>query len=314
MRSAKAAVVMICAVVLTAFSMAAGQVSQTGADAQWLALGQELAGVAPAMQDNPAPAGDSGACATSQPAGCQSRVVCCEEKPWEVKFFVYGWLPSVEGKAGGKKVSNVDVDLCDTIHGLKYLECMAPFDFEARLGNWGFIMDFLYVKLGHTVERKHVSAHLTAKETIMELAGYYRAVDCPVWPNKPGSSLKFDVLAGARENRIEGAVGLQLPNRAVAISRAEEWWDPFVGGRVTWQATEQWSFFARADVGGYGMENTSHIVWQFIGGVEYDFCRNVFLQLGYRLLDTHFDRGSGSAAFTYDITMKGPYLALGVKF
>ncbi len=88
----------------------------------------------------------------------------------------------------------------------------------------------------------------------------------------------------------------------------------FVGPRITWQATEKLSLFARGDVGGFGIGNSSQCTWQVIAGAEYDILKNVFLELSFRLLDIDYVSGSGSDKFTFDAQMAGPYLALGVKF
>lgn len=307
MPSAEVRIIVTCVVISAAISGAAGE-SPAGADAQWLAIGRELARTSPAVQNDSASSEAGGVDATTQPAGCQSRVVCCAEKPWEVKFFVYGWLPAINGRAGPRPVASVDFDFRDTLRGT---ECAVPFDLEARLGDWGFIFDFYYTRLTGTVEVGPFRPDLLAKRTIMELTGYYRAVNCPVWPGN-GSTLTFDLLGGARYNRLDETVSQRIDGITLSQSRVTEWWDPLVGGRAIWQTTEQLSFFARADVGGYGLPDASHIVWQFVGGAEYDFTRNIFAQVGYRLLHTEF--GGGNSPFTYDITLSGPYLAVGVKF
>jgi opacity protein-like surface antigen len=236
------------------------------------------------------------------------------EKPWEIKFKAYGWLAGVDGNAGiGRAVSHLNVDYCDLIDNLDLVECMVPVNLEARYQHWGIYADLFYVRLEDQVRRNRVNVNLEFKQAILELGGFYRVGTWPTAPNTD-SSITLDVLAGARYNRLEGNVGLETPERSISVGGTREWWDPFVGPRVIWQANEKLSLFARGDVGGFYLEHSSHFAWQIIAGADYDITKNFFIELGYRLLDTNFQSGSGPRHFTYDVRMQGPYLALGVKF
>lgn len=238
------------------------------------------------------------------------------DEPYEVRFKVYGWVPSVDGRAGaGRRVSNVDVSICDVLDNLDLIECMVPIDLEVRIGHWGLYADLLHTRLED--QRPNPlgpgKINLLAKQTILELGGFYRV---GVWSMAPkcGNSISLDILGGARYNEVAGNIGLQTPNHAVSIGGGREWWDPFVGPRVIWNANDKFSVFVRGDVGGFGLEHSSHFAWQIIAGADYYFTKNVFLELGYRLLDTNYTTITGPRHFTYDIQMEGPYLALGVRF
>lgn len=236
------------------------------------------------------------------------------DKPWEVKFKVYAWVPGMDGRVSvGRAVTHLNIDYCDVLEVLDKIECYVPFDLEARVGHWGFDVDMFHVRLEDTAHTPLGPVHLLAEQTILELAGFYRIGTWPACP-RSDSSISLDMFGGARYNRLNGGVGLPMVGQGIQLSRTEEWWDPFVGPRVTWRPMNKLSIFARSDIGGFGIENCSHSSWQFIGGAEYDFTKNVFLEVGYRLLDTDFDTGSGRNHFEYDILMQGPYLALGVKF
>lgn len=253
--------------------------------------------------------------AMSQPSDKpSSQPSAFDEKLWDVKFKVYGWVPSVSGHAGvGRKVSTVDVTKADVIEGLDLIESMVPVDLEVRYDHWGIFADLLYVRLENSVQKGPVKVDVEADQTIFELGGFYRV---GTWPLSPGSdkTLTLDALGGARYNRVSGSIGLQHPQRAISVGGAQEWWDPFVGPRINWHALDKLDIFARGDVGGFGIENCSHITWQFIGGADYYFTKNFFVELGYRLLDTDFEKGSGRDYFKYDLLTAGPYLAIGVKF
>jgi len=260
------------------------------------------------------PKGERGASGTPAAAANPDEQAPVSQMPWEVKFKVYAWIPGMSGHAGvGRAVSHLDVDYCDVLENLDLVESMAPFNLEARYGRFGLFADLFYVKLADQVQRGPITANLEATQTILELGGFYRVGTWPVNPSGQ-STISLDALSGARFNRLEGNLGLQTPRHEISIGGVQEWWDPFVGPRVTWQANDKFSVFARTDVGGFGIEHCSDFAWQFIAGAEYDITKNVFVELGYRLLDTSFHNGSGRKEFTYDVLMQGPYLALGVKF
>jgi hypothetical protein len=260
-----------------------------------------------------APAAAGGANGTGW-GDAESGLVEPKPKPWEVRFAAYGWVPGLDGTIGrGAASSDLDVNYCDVLENLDALECMIPFDFEARYEHIGVFTDLFYIKLEDQVTRDLVTANLEGQQTILEVGLFFRLGTWALSSEGP-SSLTADVLGGARYNRLEGNIGLQTPEHAFDIGGVRDWWDPFVGPRLIWQATEQFSLRARGDVGGFGIENCSHLVWQIIASVECDITKNILIELGYRLLDTDFETGSGADHFTYDVLMQGPYLALGVKF
>jgi opacity protein-like surface antigen len=180
----------------------------------------------------------------------------------------------------------------------------------------GLFTDLLYARLEDKFRagpNGGVKVNVEADQTIMEVGGFYRL---GTWPPNPGSasSVTLDILGGARYNRIGGDVGIQARNHGLSLGRVEEWWDPFVGPRVNWHAMDKLDIFARADVGGFGLEHCSHVAWQFVGGADYHFTKNFYVELGFRLLDQDYTAGSGRNRFAYDLRMAGPYLALGLDF
>ncbi len=236
------------------------------------------------------------------------------EKPWEVKFKIYGWLPTyIDGDAGVGSTSNLHYNCRDLLHLLDELTCLFEGDLEVRVGRWGVIADLIHGRLEDSRRRTLVKEHLTFELTILELAGFYR-VGTWALPPKCGKSISLDFLGGTRYIKLGGDAVIGGRHREIDLGGSRSWWDMFVGPRITWQATEKLSLFARGDVGGFGIGNSSQCTWQVIAGAEYDILKNVFLELSFRLLDIDYVSGSGSDKFTFDAQMAGPYLALGVKF
>jgi len=259
------------------------------------------------------PPGDGAATSPAE----KTKTPLIGDEPWEIRFKANGWIPGLKGHAGvGRAVGKVDVSSLDAIDNIDLVESIVPINLEARYGRWGFLADLFYVRVEDQLKAGPtggIKVNVEAEETILELGGFYRVGVCPLGP-KYGNSVTLDVLGGARYNRLAGNIGLQARGRGISLDGTQEWWDPFVGPRVIWNANEKLSLFARGDVGGFGLDNCSHFAWQFMGGVNYNFTKNFFVEAGYRLLDTDYESGSGRRHFMYDVQMAGPYITLGVKF
>jgi len=260
-----------------------------------------------ATADNAAPAGEQAAPAAP----------LIGDEPWEIRLKFYGWLPSIDGRAGlGKNGSPVNVTYGDLLSNLDTLQSLVPLDLEARLGHWGVYSDVLYLRAVTSTTvgpRGGVKVGVAGQQTIWEIGGFYRVGTWAVNPHW-GNSISVDAIGGVRYNNLGGTIGVETRRHAVSVGGEKEWWDPFVGPRVIWNLDEQFSLFARGDVGGFGIEDSSNFVWQFIGGGDWNICKYCFLEAGYRMLSTDYETGTGFRHFTYDTRMGGPYIALGVKF
>lgn len=236
------------------------------------------------------------------------------DEDYDLKFRIYTWIPNYHGAAGLMgNTSTLDVSCNDVFHALDEVTCMVPVNVEARLGRWGVIADLFYVRLKDSSTQGLVDVDVESTQTIMELAGFYRVC---TWATGSAqeSFLTVDVLGGARYNRLTGTIGLVAPGRSISVGGVREWCDPFVGARIAWQPTEKLSFFARGDVGGFGLHGSSDCAWQVTAAGSYGLTDHCFLELGYRVLATDYEEGSGSSRFVYDVTMHGPYLAVGLGF
>lgn len=293
-----------CAVAAAVASHAAAQDERTAPPRDtWLALAQAppLAAAEPSTQ----PAGRTAAPAGAADNRAQAQAPLIGDEPWEVRLKVLAPVVGLRGRGGaGAGVRNVRVTYDDYLHFVDEFECIAPVNLEARCGRWGLLVDLFYIRLEDRVRLRGRQIDLKLKQTALELGGFYRLGTWPMGP-RCGHSLSVDVLAGARYQRVEGNVAMQTP----AVS-AREWWDPFVGSRVTWNINGKLSLFARGDVGGFDLPNSSRFTWQFVGGLDYYFTRNCFAEVGFRLLDTNYRAGD----FVYDIETSGPYVAFGLRF
>ncbi len=236
-----------------------------------------------------------------------------QDKPFEFTLKPYFWIPSFKGEAViAGRAADIDVNFNDMLHLLDEIKCMVPINLETRWKNWGVLADVFYVKMEDRKSVGPITVKARLELEILELAGFYRL---GVWPvGTSAGRLSLDVLGGARYNRIQGDVGLLGRRISVSAGGTQDWWDPFIGPRITYQPCEKFSVSVRGDVGGFGIEGCSKLTWQIVAGARYDITKNMFVEAGYRVLDTDYRTGSGDHRFEWDIQMRGPFLALGITF
>jgi hypothetical protein len=80
--------------------------------------------------------------------------------------------------------------------------------------------------------------------------------------------------------------------------------DPLVGGRIILPIGKRWSFYARGDVGGFGVG--SDLSWNATVAFSVKATEHVSFQFGYRALDIDYEDGEGSDKFAFDAMLAGP--------
>ena len=94
------------------------------------------------------------------------------------------------------------------------------------------------------------------------------------------------------------------------ISGSESWVDPFVGFRACYNFTDRLYAITKADIGGFGI--SSDLIWQAYGALGYHLTKSgkTTVELGYKYMAVDYTSGG----FTYDVSMSGLMLNLGMKF
>jgi opacity protein-like surface antigen len=219
----------------------------------------------------------------------QDIAIEVERDEWTVELSIYMLGAGMTGETGvGGNVADVDLSFGDVLENLE-LGGMSSLRIERD--RWAFTTDVIYMGLGAS-------------------KGPFSA-DVDQWMVEP--SLSFRV-----SDRLETIVGVRYVNLATEIagpfgrnpSGTVDWWDPFIGGKLTLPIREDLSFNLRADVGGFGVG--SEFAWQAFPFISWQFSDRSSMQAGYRWLDVDYDEGSGPGEFTYDMLTQG--LQLGVTF
>jgi opacity protein-like surface antigen len=239
---------------------------------------------------------------------------------WQFEFTPYLWAAGLKGdvQVGTLPLTSVDMKFTDILDVLDFALMGA---FEARKGRWGFLFDAMYMKLSDSATATRtgagpIGATLTAsadvkvEQTMLAAAAAYRVSE--------GRS-PVDVIGGLRYTKLDvsGDIGASLfgggplglgATGTVARSGDKDWVDPYVGVRLQHPIADRWTLVGYADVGGFGVG--SDLTWQAAAGVNYAYSKSVSLKFGYRYMSIDYDKGG----IVYDVTMQGPYLAVGIRF
>jgi opacity protein-like surface antigen len=254
-------------------------------------------------------AGALGLCVAA-PAGAQSKT---SDSGWQFEVTPYLWLPALKGSSSIGNLPEVNFNL-STSDVLDALDFGAMGSFEARKDRWGLFFDVVYSKIsfggGGAASLRggpgiSVNADLDIKNTIASAAVLYRAIE--------GRS-PVDLFLGVRYNDVDldatvsVAGGLGMLGITSNPNYSKNWWDPYIGARVTHPVAERWTLVGYADYGGFSVGSKE--TWQAIAGVKYDFSKTISGNLGYRYLHIDYDKDG----FLYDVDYKGGYLGIGIKF
>jgi len=225
------------------------------------------------------------------------------EESWTFDVALYVWAAGMKGHLGARGTEvPVDVgfdEIFDQLEGALMLHA------TARKGRWGGFFDFAWIGLGADATGPlGQPASVDSDLFFVELAVSYRAIEHPLAER---AHLLVDGYAGARIYAAQTDLTLAIGPR----SQDGAWVDPIIGFDAMVQ-TGKWLFGMRADIGGFGLG--SDLSWSILLGARYRFSELLSMALGYRWLDIDYKTGSGTDAFTFDVQIAGPVLAVAVSF
>lgn len=265
---------------------------------------------------------------------------------WSLSFTTYSWLPWMSGQTGVRgRTIDVEATPVDIIKGLDWSSVPVWMSYaELRHGRLAFFNDIVYSKLAGSAgfERSRqgrvlsgtVSADVEADftQTTLEFGTAYE-----VWSNglaQTAGHTAFDVLGGVRYWRqqldvsvdvassatLDGPLGIidltRTGNRVSAASGTVDWVDPFVGGRLRYDAGAGQSVVMRGDIGGFGAG--SDFSWHAIATYNWQMCKTDSYALdgyvGYRALSVDYSQGSGNTKYEFDAIQHGPVLGASLRF
>jgi len=228
------------------------------------------------------------------------------EDSWDFSLApLYVWMVDMEGTMGvGPFDTGLNVDFGTLFDNL---EAIFTVHFEAiHNSNIGIFADYNFVDVSASGPGPQglTTINIDFDSTIAELGVLYR------FKNGPHA---LDALGGFRFTKLEPAITRTpippaLIPPAAQRSLTEEWTDPIIGARYSYDFGNNWILALRADIGGFGVG--SDFTWNAFGFVQWKPWKYAGIIAGYRALDQDYEDGSGANRFAYDMRLAGPLLAL----
>jgi hypothetical protein len=251
---------------------------------------------------------------------------------WHVLFYLPGWIPGIKGDVVTKGIkADLDVSIWQSIKNLQYLESIGLGHLEIKKGRWGLLMEGLYVKEGGTGNAAtKIKLPNLAPGVEIPVSGKINlfsqmSIDegCVLYDLYRSSSsvgnravLTIEALGGARymyfRTKVQSTIVDPSGIRMQTLQGTQDWVDPILGGRLSWNLSDDWVVGFRADVGGFGL--SSEITWNLDATVRYRITKWLNLNGGFRALYEDHESGSGRNKFKYAAWMYGPWLGVGVEF
>lgn len=218
---------------------------------------------------------------------------------WSIAVTPYIWLTEMQGDVSCGRVSApVDIGFDDSVDMLSDLRGALMLHGEASHGNFGGLADIYALHLRSENSSALGDSEVRITEYIGELAGAYAVVS--------GDRFRFEVLGGGRYQSLRTRIMFDDADRDK--SRQKGFVDPFVGGRITMEATKSLIFALRGDAGGFGLG--SDLTWNLLGSANWAFNEDWSASLGYRYLDVDYDKDG----LKYHVRTDGPELGVTYTF
>lgn len=218
---------------------------------------------------------------------------------WDHTMLIYLLGAGLDGKTQlGPVVADIDQSFSDV---LEHLDVGGMGSYRVSNEIWAHTIDAIYT--GSTADMTLASGQRAQAESNQLIAAY--DIGYAIAPH-------FEVLAGVRYNSLDVDLAVGSATGPQRASGSKDWVDPFIGVRSILPFSNTFGLTLRADVGGFDVG--SKLAWQAIAWLNWNLTDDFFATLGYRILDTDYEDGSGNSLFKYDIAIHGPGLGFGWRF
>ena len=229
---------------------------------------------------------------------------------WSGQLSLYGWVPGIKGdqeRPDGDPL--IDLDSSDVLDALNSAFFGTA---EFRRGKFGVVLDLNYADLGQdgkasgTIIPGADPASADANTTIWMVTGVlaYRAYE--------NEGRFVDVYGGLRYYDVDADFTFKIPSIGFknTLNLDTSWTDAIVGVRGQVPLGEKFSLTGLADVGGFGIGDSSNLSWEALATLDYAFTDRVIGRLGYRYMSIDNE----SDDLNLDLELGGPIIGLTWKF
>lgn len=219
---------------------------------------------------------------------------------------IYGWLPGITGSEEAPDGEPfVDLDNVDVLNALQMAFFGAA---EIRRDRVGLLFDFEYADLEQ--DGKADRALLPGAEPAEGSVGTTLTMSTGVVTYRFAENEKrfADVYGGIRAYQVEADFEFSISSigRDFDGSGQVNWVDPIIGLRGHTALGHGFGVSGLADVGGFGIGDSSDLTWQVTGTLDYAFTDNIAGRVGYRYMSIDYD----APGLGLDIDLHGPLIGV----
>lgn len=208
---------------------------------------------------------------------------------------LYIWGAGMKGNIGNAAGgSPVDVSFDDILDNM---ESGIMFNYRGKGDKWALGIDYIYLDLLPTSDVPPATVSL--RQTVTEMSVGYEVQQ------------GLEVLAGFRYIDIRMNATINIQPAPPPTTGSDAWFDPIVGLDYRRTLSDNWQFYGRGDIGGFGVG--SDLTWQLAGYFGYKPSENWNLFAGYRHIDFDY-KSDNEKKFFYDIAISGPLIGFGYYF
>ena len=236
-----------------------------------------------------------------------SAQLYAEESEGEWEFMIaplFLWGMSIDGESAiDGNALPLDLDFRDDV--MENLDAVFTFHFAARKDDLLLFAEYQYVSLDPTVEANvgplSVNADVDLTINAAEVGAGYTISET--------DATRWEVLGGLRwldqDLDVQANLGIDDPTGQIPIKGGDDWYQGFVGARVTDTLSKNWSLIARGD---YGYGDSDNDAWHFNAMADYRFNDWGSAFVGYRYMKIDY----ASSSYSYDAEQQGPLLGISI--
>ncbi len=245
---------------------------------------------------------------------------------WQFELTPYAWAKSVEGESGG---AELDLDFWDDL--AKILDSAVMLSTTARHGRWSLFGSYEYNKIGVGTRSSgqfdyvlpddggtvpvgiDARVKIAQEQAYIDLGGAYDIAVYPtaLWQVAGGvRGFDIDLRLKLREVTVSTPDG-DIPVEGARRDSGDDWYTPFVGGRMLAQVGEKWRLRLRGD---YGYADGDNSFWLLEALIDYRLADWAAVEIGYRHLDIDYANDSANQPYDYDVQESGPRFGLILHF
>lgn len=241
---------------------------------------------------------------------------------WRYSITPYAYVPfSIEGTSvvAGTAI-DLDLDFSDAVDLLDFALAART---EFWKGDWGIIADLYYLDLGVDGDAQlptpgggTVGVDVDIRQRWAALMGSYRFAKGTYGPSN--RRYAWDAAAGVRWNSIKQEVDAEVdigpgPGVQTTLGGTEDWWEPTIMLRGTYQIADNWTAGGRIELGGFGV-NDDDLQYTVLFSADWQGWEHTSLSFGYVFYGIDYSTTRSDGDFEYDVDQHGPYVGLTYRF